>query len=113
MMAPRLSSGVPAPMAAPAEPPRTATDAAGAQAVITNLPALPDHLRAALQKLRADVERNCDYVGPRFADLARAMHDGRSAPRAIYGETTPGEATALAEDGIEVSAIPWVPRADA
>jgi hypothetical protein len=30
----------------------------------------------------------------------------------VYGEATPDEAAALAEDGIDVARIPWVPRAD-
>ena len=73
---------------------------------------LPAEVRAALQRLRAEVEQNCDYVGPEFADEARKIHRGESDKRGIYGETTPDEAEALAEEGITVSAIPWVPRAD-
>ncbi len=78
---------------------------------------LPDHVRAMLQKLRAEVEQNCQYVGDNFATEARRIHraaqDGEeSEPRGIYGETTPDEAEALAEEGIEVAKIPWVPRAD-
>jgi len=74
--------------------------------------AVPDHVRAMLQRLRADVERNCDYVGPGFADEARRIHRGESDKRGIYGESTPEQAEALADEGIEVARIPWVPRAD-
>ena len=73
---------------------------------------IPDHVRAALQRLRSEVERNADYVGGDFADEARRIHEGEQPPRAIYGETTPEQAEALAEDGIPVARIPWVPRAD-
>ena len=73
---------------------------------------VPDHIRAMLQKLRAEVERNCDYVGPEFANEARRIAKGEADARGIYGETTPDEAEALADEGIEVSSIPWVPRAD-
>jgi hypothetical protein len=73
---------------------------------------LPDQVRAVLQRLRNEVERNCDYVGPRFADEARRMHRGESDRRAIYGETTLTEAEALDEEGITYSRIPWVPRAE-
>ncbi len=73
---------------------------------------LPDGVRAMLQKLRAEVEKNCDYVGDTFADEARKIHNGESDARGIYGETTPDEAKALADEGIEVAKIPWVPRAD-
>lgn len=73
---------------------------------------MPDQVRAMLQKIRAEVEKNCDYVGEKFADEARRIHRGESDKRGIYGETSPTEAEALAEEGIEVSRIPWVPRAD-
>jgi hypothetical protein len=73
---------------------------------------MPDHVRSALQKLRAEVESNCDYVGERFAEEARRIHNGESDKRGIYGEATPEQAEELAEDGIAVARIPWVPRAD-
>ncbi len=73
---------------------------------------IPDHIRAMLQKLRSEVEKNCDYVGPDFAEEARRIAKGDSDPRGIYGETTPDEAEALAEEGIDIARIPWVPRAD-
>ncbi len=73
---------------------------------------MPDQVRAMLQKIRAEVEKNCDYVGEQFADEARRIHRGESDKRGIYGETSPTEAEALAEEGIAVSRIPWVPRAD-
>ncbi|HEY8288748.1 MAG TPA: DUF1178 family protein [Acetobacteraceae bacterium] len=73
---------------------------------------LPAHLMAMLQRMRAEVEKNCDYVGPAFADEARKIHRGESDKRSIYGEATPHDAETLAEEGIDVSRIPWVPRAD-
>ena len=93
-----------APAAAPAEPP--------AQPVAVAPERLPDHVRALLQRMRAEVEKHCDYVGDNFADEARRIHTGESEARGIYGEATPDEAEALAEDGIEIASIPWVPRAD-
>jgi len=73
---------------------------------------MPAHIRAMLQRMRAEVEKHCDYVGPTFADEARKMHRGESEHRGIYGETTPAEAEALADEGIEVARMPWVPRAE-
>lgn len=73
---------------------------------------LPAEVKAMLQRLRAEVEKNCDYVGPEFAEEARKIHRGTSEKRGIYGETTPAEAESLADEGIEVSSIPWVPRSD-
>jgi hypothetical protein len=121
IMAPRLSRGIAGPsQEAPAEAKavsvpeqRAGTDApAPATVAASGPPALPDEVRAVLQRLRAEVEQRCDYVGPRFADEARAMHHGEQPRRSIYGETTPEEAETLADEGIEVSRIPWVPRAD-
>ncbi len=76
-------------------------------------PAIPDHIRAVLQRMRGEVERRCEYVGQNFAAEARRIHDGETPARGIYGEATEQQAEALAEDGIEVSQIPWLPRADA
>ena len=60
----------------------------------------------AMQKVRAHVEDNFDYVGDAFAKEARKIHDGDSDNRGIYGEATPREVTALKEDGITVAALP-------
>ena len=65
-----------------------------------------------LRELRRKVEENCDYVGPRFAEEARRIHYGETDSHAIYGETTPREAEALVEEGIEFGRIPWAPRLD-
>ena len=73
---------------------------------------MPDQVRAMLQKLRAEVETRCEHVGPRFAEEARAIHNGETPTRGIYGDATPEQAEALAEDGIAIARIPWVPRAD-
>jgi len=73
---------------------------------------MPDQMRALLHKLRTEVEKNCDYVGPEFAKEARKIHNGEAKKRGIYGESTEAEAEELAEDGIGVARIPWLPRAD-
>ncbi|CAH2603634.1 conserved protein of unknown function [Rhodovastum atsumiense] len=100
----------------PAPPPVSAKEppapASGPSGQMTAAGHIPDHVRATLQRLRAEVEKNCDYVGPAFADEARRMHRGESDRRGIYGEASPSDAEALAEEGIEVARIPWVPRAD-
>ena len=73
---------------------------------------MPAQLVAMLQRLRTEVEKSCDYVGKDFAEEARKMHTGEVEARGIYGEASDAEAEALAEDGIEVARLPWVPRAD-
>lgn len=64
----------------------------------------------AIARLRAQVEASSDYVGARFPAEARAMHEGRSPTRAIYGEARLDEARALIEDGIPVAPLPFRPR---
>jgi hypothetical protein len=73
---------------------------------------IPDRVRAALQRLRSEVEKHCDYVGNEFADEARRIHYGEAPARGIYGESSHEEAEALADEGIGVARIPWVPRTD-
>lgn len=67
-------------------------------------------LRRMLRELREHVEKNCDYVGPQFAEEARKIHYGETDPRGIYGETSDDEAKALEDEGIDVSRVPWLPR---
>ena len=43
----------------------------------------------AMGQVRAHVEENFDYVGDAFAKEARAIHEGRSEDRGIYGEYAP------------------------
>ena len=99
----------PAPLPEPAPQPVTQPSGPPAEMAGGRLPA---HMRAMLQKMRAEVEKHCDYVGPQFAEEARKIHRGESDKRGIYGEASPEQAEALADEGIEVSQIPWVPRAD-
>ena len=96
-----LPAPVPAPSPSP-HPPAPSPEVAGGK--------LPAHMRAMLQKMRAEVEKHCDYVGPQFAEEARKIHRGESDKRGIYGETSDEEAEELAEEGIEFGRLPWIPR---
>jgi hypothetical protein len=69
-------------------------------------------MKRQLQELRAQVESNCDYVGPKFAEEARRIHHGEVAHRDIYGEATDDEAKELTDEGVEFARIPWLPRHD-
>ena len=62
------------------------------------------HVAGKMQKY---VEENCDYVGDKFADEARAIHYGEAEERGIYGEATVDEATDLIAEDIPVNRIPW------
>jgi hypothetical protein len=73
---------------------------------------MPAEMRAMLARVRREVEARCDYVGTDFASEARRIHDGAAEPRGIYGEASEAESEALADDGITVGRIPWVPLSD-
>jgi hypothetical protein len=63
----------------------------------------------AMARVRAHVEDTFDYVGDRFAREARAIHEGKSEERGIYGEATPAEVKGLVEDGVPVAPLPPEP----
>jgi hypothetical protein len=63
----------------------------------------------AMGEMRRHVEENFDYVGDSFADEARAIHEGRSEDRGIYGEATPVQVRDLARDGVRVAPLPPKP----
>jgi hypothetical protein len=63
----------------------------------------------AVREVRSHVEANFDYVGDAFAREARAIHEGRSERREIYGEATPDEVRALREDGVPCAPLPSLP----
>ncbi len=96
------SGGAPAPAAPPAPA----------------VPSLPPEVRERfaaevmrqLTEIRRTVERNCDYVGDRFAEEARRIHYGETDPRGIYGEASAKEAEELEEEGVTFGRIPWLPR---
>jgi hypothetical protein len=63
-----------------------------------------------LRKVQTHIEQNFDHVGKRFAEEARKMHYGEAEKRSIYGEATQEDAEALADEGIEVNQMPWLPN---
>lgn len=68
------------------------------------VPASPEQqaLTAAWMEIARRIVAHTDDVGERFATEARRMHYGDAEERAIRGKTTPEEARALVEEGIEV-----------
>ncbi len=72
-------------------------------------PQMREMMMQAQAAVRAHVEDNFDYVGDAFAKEARAIHEGKSEERGIYGEASPKEVTALIEDGVRVAPLPPAP----
>ncbi len=91
----------PTPASAPASP------AAGE---VTNAPVLPPVMVEMMQKLAAaqtELLKDSQWVGREFAETARAIHYGEEDDRLIHGETSPGEAQALAEEGVLIAPLPF------
>jgi hypothetical protein len=109
IMAPRIGKKGKAEFEAPAATPAPAPTTEQKQ-MAALARKMPKELREALMKVRAEVEKNCEHVGDKFAEEARKIHYGESDKRGIYGETSDEEAEALAEEGIEFGRLPWIPR---
>ncbi|WP_371153283.1 DUF1178 family protein [Jannaschia sp. 2305UL9-9] len=71
------------------------------------LSAPPTEVESKIAALRAKVEAEATYVGPRFAKEARAIAEGDMPDRPIWGEANLAEAKALIEDGIPVAPLPF------
>lgn len=114
LMAPRIGKGgkrgAEVPAEAPVVPASPPEPSPQEQQMAALTRAMPKELREALLQVRAEVEKNCEHVGDKFAEEARKIHYGESGKRGIYGETSDEEAEALAEEGIEFGRLPWIPR---
>ena len=105
IMAPRLAGSRKREMTA--EPPAVAP--APEKAPVAMISPQEKELRSKLKELREHLTKNADHVGPKFPEEARKMHYGETKHRSIYGEASPDEAKALAEEGIEFHPLPILP----
>ena len=69
-----------------------------------------EEILEAVDGMRQEVEKNCDYVGDEFAEEARRIHYGETAERGIYGEASDEEAEELDDEGVEFFRIPFFRR---
>jgi hypothetical protein len=74
----------------------------------SNLPSLtlPEPIQAMLAEFKQHIEATHDYVGDTFAREARAMHEGDTQERPIYGQATTSEIRDLIEDDIPIAPLP-------
>jgi hypothetical protein len=101
MMAPRVSTG------------KTSVEVAPETKDNAPVPMLsePDgEIEKAIKALRNKVEASSDYVGADFVKEARAMHTGEKPERSIYGEARLDQAKELAEEGVQLMALPFRPK---
>ena len=100
--APRLNlSGARAPEAAAQAP-----TPAPASTSLTETAVHGNAATARFVEAVAELLKNTQDVGPRFAEEARRIHYGESEAKAIRGQATAQEREALADEGIEVFTLP-------
>lgn len=68
--------------------------------------AVHDGTATRFVKAVAELLKNTEDVGDRFAEEVRRIHYGESDAKAIRGQATPSEREALADEGIEVFTLP-------
>ena len=69
----------------------------------------PEQVAAARQFLhavKATVEKTHEDVGEKFADEARAIHEGKKPDRGIRGKASKEQVDSLLDDGIEILPLP-------
>ena len=76
----------------------------GATAV--QAPAGTEEQQARVMRALREVLEKTENVGDRFAEEARRIHYNEAPARSIRGVTTPEDAKALVEEGIEVMSLP-------
>ncbi|SEK20830.1 hypothetical protein SAMN05216359_10114 [Roseateles sp. YR242] len=103
--APRLNLSAAAEPVAPAAAPAPAMSGGEGSGGV-GAAALPVALQRQVMQAVRHLMANTEDVGDRFAEEARRIHYGETEARGIRGQATPDEASALAEEGIEVVALP-------
>ena len=66
----------------------------------------PAELVASLAELQAELLRESEWVGDRFADTARAMHLGEIDTSPVHGEATAEQFRSLVEDDVPIAPLP-------
>ena len=64
---------------------------------------------AQLRQLQRKIKSECRDVGTDFATEVRKMHYGDSKPENIYGHSSADERESLADEGIDIVTLPWLP----
>lgn len=74
---------------------------------VTSAPDLvPEPIRELMKGWREHIAKNYDYVGDKFAEEAREIHETGDTERLIYGKATQNEARELIEEGINIAPLP-------
>ena len=64
---------------------------------------------AQLRQLQRKIKSECRDAGADFATEVRKMHYGDIEPENIYGHSSNEERESLADEGIDIVTLPWLP----
>jgi len=114
IMAPRIAGmrnrAAPAEASVAVPTPETTQEKVREKTPVAMISPQEQELRSKLKELREHLTKNADHVGTKFPEEARKMHYGEIEHRSIYGEASPEDAKALAEEGIEFHPLPVLPE---
>ena len=65
-------------------------------------------MMVVLRNLKKEIQKNAEFVGDNFVKEAKAIHEGKSKERAIYGEADPKDLEELKSNNIDFVNVPWV-----
>jgi hypothetical protein len=61
---------------------------------------------ARLAAAQAEMLKASEWVGDKFADTARAMHNGERDPGPVHGRASLADAKSLVEEGVPIAPLP-------
>ncbi len=85
----------------------SAPDAAERPVSNKPIPAEVENALKQLAKAQKKALKNSTWVGKDFAKASREMHYGERDQAAIHGQASLEEAKSLAEEGVQVAALPF------
>ena len=65
-----------------------------------------DNPLARLAAIQAEMLKDSRWVGDKFAETARAMHNGEVERSLVHGQATLEQAKSLVDDGVPVAPLP-------
>ena len=71
-----------------------------------------EKVRSDLLKMRNFIEKNFEYVGTNFPREVRNIYYDKRKNKNIYGKATQEESEQLKDEGIELTAVPWIDKTE-
>ena len=65
-------------------------------------------MMVVLRNIKKEIQKNAEFVGKNFAKEAKAIHEGKSKERAIYGQADAKDLEELKRKNIDFINVPWV-----